>query len=353
MKLKVALIAPFPPPSAGMTVLASTLKDSLENHDVSVAKINTIGPVPTLLKKIGIGKIYQHLSFYMNCKNIIKNDIAIMISSSGGSFYLKIIPVLFLSMILGKKVILDFVGGGMLNKLHRINVLLLKMFDNILVPTSIFETAFKERGINCSVFPHIIDIDRFSARKDSYEKITFLSAKGLFDYSSVDDLIKAFAIIKKDYPTAEFLIAGEGPEKENLQILITKLGLKDIKFIGNVSYEEMPSLFQAATIFLHGTKIESFGIALVEAMSSGTPIISTNVGGIPDIIDDNTNGFLVDHGDYSTMAEKIILLLNDKELYQRISKNGISQSRKYHPSVLTKLLISKINIILERERLTD
>jgi glycosyltransferase involved in cell wall biosynthesis len=347
MKLKVGLIAPFPPPSAGMTVLANTLKESLEKHDVSVVKINTNIRVPKFIKALKIGQLYQYLNYYVECLKIFNNDLMIMISSSGGSFYFKIIPALFLCMLFRKKVILDFVGGGMLNKLNKTNVFLLKLFDNILVPTSIFEKAFKAKGINCSVFPHIVALDRFSSQKDHNGEVTLFSAKALINYSSIDDLIRAFAIIKKERPEAHFLIAGDGPEKENLQHLVAELDLKDVRFIGNVIYEDIPALFQSATVLIHGTEIESFGIALVEAMASGTPIVSTNVGGIPDVIQDADNGFLVDYGDYKTMAQKVLSLLNNKELYNKISENGISKSKQYGPSVLTQKLISKMNTILK------
>ncbi len=347
MKIKVGLIAPFPPPSAGMTVLAHTISSSLEKTGILVDKINTNAKLPKLIRILNIGQLYQYIHFYMKCTKIIKNDIILIISSSGGSFYFKVIPALFFCKISRKKVILDFVGGDMLAKLNKLNIFLLRLFENIFVPTTLFEIAFKEKGINCTVFPHIVDVERFYCNKISSDKITLLSAKALAKYSSIDDLIKAFAIVQKEFPKAELLIAGDGPEKENLQNLISKLGLQDIKFIGNVKYEEMPSLYQNATILIHGTKIESFGIALVEAMASNTPIVSTNVGGIPNVVDNNVNGFLVDHGDYRSMAEKVLKILKDKPLYNKISKNGYSKSQQYSPSVLTLKLISKIDAILQ------
>ena len=258
------------------------------------------------------------------------------------SFYSKIIPTLLIARLLGKKVILDFVGGGILGKLNKVNVYLLRLFKNILVPTAFFENAFKEKGVECSVFPNIVRIERFSNQKKPGEYATLLAAKSLEKYSSVDDLIRSYAIIKKKIPNVTLKIAGDGPEKGNLQKLVSDLALTGVEFIGNIPHEEMPDLLKSTTVLIHGTKLESFGIVLVEAMASGTPIVSTDVGGIPDIIEDGINGFLVSHGDYESLANKVVNLLKDQELYDQTRENGLRKAEEYGPSVLARDLIERI-----------
>lgn len=350
MNIRLGLIAPFPPPYAGMTVLANTLKLSLEQNGVIVNTINTSVATPRIVKKIYFGVIYQYLNFYFECFKILKSNIVIIISSSGGSFYFKVLPSLFLCRILNKEVILDFVGGGILNKLNPKNIFLLRLFKNILVPTSVFEQAFSKKGIKCTVFPHIVNIERFTCEKSQNGKIVLLAAKALVKYSGIDHLIKVFSIVKKEYANAELIIAGDGQERKFLENLVFELNLIGVKFIGNVKYEDMPSFYQNATVFIHGTQIESFGIALVEAMASGTPIVSTNVGGIPDVIDENITGFLVNYGDYTTMAERVKRLLNDKVLYDRFSKNGILKAENFGPSELSMRLIEIINLVLDKTK---
>lgn len=342
MRLRIGIIAPFPPPPGGMSILADTLKESLEENKVLVTGINTNPEVPVVYRTMKISVIYQHFRFYVGLGKILNQQALILISGSGFSFYSKIIPSLLIARLLRKKVILDFVGGGILGKLHRVNVCLLRLFENILVPTAVFENALKEKGVECSVFPHIVRIEKFSNQKTVGHYATLLSAKSLVKYSSVDDLIKAYAIIKRKFPNVTLKIAGDGPEKENLQKLVLELSLTGVDFVGNIPHEKMPELLQSATVLIHGTRVESFGIVLVEAMASGTPIVSTDVGGIPDVIEDGIDGFLVPHGDYESLAKKVLGLLTDHEMYNRIRENGIRKSEKYGPFVLTRDLIERV-----------
>jgi len=340
--IKVCLVSPLPPPFAGMTVLANTLKASLENEGVFVKTINTNPVVPYLINKVQLSPIFQYIFFIINLYKIIYCNAVIIISSSGKSFYLKVVPTLLVSKILRKKIILDFVGGGILDNFNRFNIFLFKLFPHILVPTTIFKNAFNQRGIKCDVFPHIVDINRFQSEKYCSDNVNLLSVKTLDKYSCINDIIMAYSIVKRTFPNATLTITGDGPEKKNLQKLIIDLSLSGIHFTGNIQYDAMPSFYKDASILIHATQIESFGIALVEAMASGTPVVSTNVGGIPEVIDDTVNGYLVNHGDYTAMADKILLLLNDEKLYNRISRNAIKKASQYGPKVLSKRLINLI-----------
>jgi len=343
-KTKIAIIAPFPPPFGGMTVLAETLNKSLKKHKQSVITIDT-NPKVFGNKKGIIYKFLQLIVFVYNLRKIINYDYYIIISSSGNYFYTKALPVLLIGKIFKKRVVLDFVGGGVIDMINNGNTRIIywiKKFNQVIVPTTIFKDAFEKVGISSKIFPHIVNISRFSEAKTNTNTPVFLAAKNLEKYSNVASLIRAFAEIKKIKPKATFLIAGDGPEKKNLINLVNELNVSGVEFLGNKSYDEMPKLFSEATIFLHGTQIESFGIVLIEAMASKTPIISTNVGGIPNIITHDYNGLLVNFDDYMSISKLAIELINDNEKYNRITNNALETSKKYSIDILTPKLISLI-----------
>lgn len=102
-----------------------------------------------------------------------------------------------------------------------------------------------------------------------------------------------------------------------------------ITFIGKVPNEKVPEYMGASDVFVLPSLSESFGIVNLEAMASGLPIIATNVRGLPEIIKNGENGFLVEPKNPEGIAEKVLLLLEDDELGERISNNNRGEVRKY------------------------
>ena len=339
-QLRIGVIAPFPPPRGGMSILAEVLTESFNKAGASVSRINTSRLPPNLARRLGLGKIHQHFTFYTDLLRRLDQDVYLLISSSGLSFYTKIFPALCIIRMRGRPVVLDFVGGGILHKLHPLYVFLLRRFKNILVPTPTFQKTFSDKGIPSSVFPHIVRVENFHNQKSSDEGVTLIAAKALVRYSGIQDIIKAFSIIQKELPNAQLKIIGEGPERGNLERFILDRSITGIEFLGSVSHCDMPKIFGSASIFLHGTRIESFGLVLVEAMAAGLPIVSTNSGGIPDVIRDEFSGLLVNYGDYREMARQALLVLTNRRIYEQIRQNALNESKKYSASVLAPKLLT-------------
>lgn len=140
-----------------------------------------------------------------------------------------------------------------------------------------------------------------------------------------DDIIKAIA--KIDDQKIKLLVVGKGPEKENLENLAKELNLTNrVKFMGRV--DEVESYYKAANILTLTSyydktgDIEGFGLVLVEAELRGLPVIGTNSGGIPETISDGVSGFIVEERDVEAIKEKILLLKNNPELYQKMSADA-------------------------------
>ncbi|MCK5628347.1 glycosyltransferase family 4 protein [Candidatus Bathyarchaeota archaeon] len=137
------------------------------------------------------------------------------------------------------------------------------------------------------------------------------SRKGLFT------LIESMPAVVKKFKKAKLMISGKGLSNE-LKKLIShaeKLGVeKNIVFTGYFPDEKLPQLYQAADIFAFSTFYENLPFAILEAMSTGLPVVTTNVGGIPEIIEDGVNGFLVEPFNSNQLANRILRFLdNPKE----------------------------------------
>src|ERR1044072_5600297 len=127
-----------------------------------------------------------------------------------------------------------------------------------------------------------------------------------------DDFIRAAALILKEFPETQFVLAGVGEIREHLERLVEELGLKEnFHFLGWL--DDADKLLCAMDVFVSASETESFGLAIVEAMAAGTAVVATATEGAQEVIDDQRTGLLVSIGDVNRMAESVINLLSDPE----------------------------------------
>lgn len=174
-------------------------------------------------------------------------------------------------------------------------------------------------------------IDRPSARAriGIKQEPLVVTAIRLVKRKGPEHLVVAFSKIVKALPDAKLMIAGRGPEAENLQILVKKLGIQNSVFmLGFLPHEKVMELIAAADVFVLPSIVEACPIALLEAMAAGAPTVCTRVGGIPEIVKDGVNGLMVQPGDEGALADAILHILNDDKLAERIRANGLKIVRE-------------------------
>lgn len=146
-------------------------------------------------------------------------------------------------------------------------------------------------------------------------------------------LLKAFDLVCKQVPNAKLVIAGVLTELDyynELQGYINQASSKaNICLLVNLSQEELYELYKKAHVFALHSQEESQGIALVEAMATGLPIVSTKVGGISYVIEDKETGLLTEYGDIEGFAHNMITLLNNRELCVKMSYFAVREARRY------------------------
>jgi glycosyltransferase involved in cell wall biosynthesis len=145
----------------------------------------------------------------------------------------------------------------------------------------------------------------------------------LFPRKGYEYLIQALAEINQKKPGVHCLIVGEGDEtyRSKLLDLVDKNGLeKVVTFTG--FQQDVPSYIAAMDVFVLPSVIEGFGIVLLEAMAMEKPVVATTVGGIPEIVEDQATGFLVPPKDSSALAQKIIYLLENPSIREKLGQAG-------------------------------
>jgi glycosyltransferase involved in cell wall biosynthesis len=172
-----------------------------------------------------------------------------------------------------------------------------------------------------------IDTDIFQPRESNTYlksgKPKILTVARLHEYKGVNYLIQAVKIVSEHLPQAKLYILGKGPEERNLKNQVENLKLEGhIEFLErSIPNEDMPYLYSECDTYVQPSIIEPFGIAVLEAMACGKPVIGTRVGGMLDTIDDGETGLLVPLGNPRELAEAIVKLSGDKTRH-RMGENA-------------------------------
>ncbi len=188
-------------------------------------------------------------------------------------------------------------------------------------------------------------VRRKSGLDETAEIILFVGR--LHIIKGVKYLIEALKIISQKYTSTRLVLVGEGEERQRLQEMVKGLGLSNrVSFVGSVPNRKVAEYMSAADVFVLPSLSEGFPVVIPEAMAAGLPIVTTNVRGLPEIVKDGENGFTVDPQNSQQLAEKISLLLDDKELRQKISRNNRRKARQYSwETVVEKLEKVYLNAI--------
>ena len=164
---------------------------------------------------------------------------------------------------------------------------------------------------------------------------------------SIDQVIKAVLIVSKKIKDIKLIIIGDGPEKNNLIKLTKDLGLENnIIFTGFIYGDDLVKALQASDIFLLGSKSENMPLAVLEAMSTGLPILSVSSLGMLEIVKNEENGFLLPPDNPQEMANKIMELINDTEKLNNFSKKSRELSFAYSEEQSAKKLLEIYNKII-------
>lgn len=208
---------------------------------------------------------------------------------------------------------------------------------------------------NIEVIPNFIDTEvykpnpNFEYRKHiapNGEKI-LIHISNFRNVKRVPDVIRIFEKVQKEIP-AKLLLVGDGPDRSECERLTRELELMDkVKFLGK--QEAIVDILNASDIFLIPSQSESFGLAALEAMACGLPVVSSSVGGLPELIRHNECGYIAEIGDVDRMAKYTLDLLTNKKKYDMFSANArkcavtkfdksivIPQYEEYYKKVLSQ-----------------
>lgn len=185
------------------------------------------------------------------------------------------------------------------------------------------------------VIPNFIDFSRFSkTNKEHFRKAIAPAGEKLLIHVSnfrkvkrVRDVVKIFKKVQDEIPS-QLLMVGDGPDRHNVEQLCRDLGVcNNIRFLGR--QDAVEELLAVSDLFIMPSGSESFGLAALEAMACQVPVISSNVGGVPEINIQGVTGYLSDVGDVDDMAKNAIHILSDDARLEDFRKNAFEQAKRF------------------------
>lgn len=190
--------------------------------------------------------------------------------------------------------------------------------------------AGKIRIVRCGV-----DFNQFARRqkRKRNKKMTIGIVARLVEKKGLDTLIRSLAILKKQGEDAELLIAGSGPLENELRLLISKCDLltSDVRFLGAIPHPRVAGFIRSLDVFVLPCKPDTNGdmdgipVVLMEAMLSGIPVISTRLSGIPELVEDNITGLLIQPDDDQALAEAIRKIAHDNIPREQMIESAIAK----------------------------
>ena len=245
---------------------------------------------------------------------------ALIISQICKIFKLKYIPILH--------------GGNLPNRLNNNPKLSKLIFSNAYTnvsPSKYLMKAFKDFGFeNVCYIPNSIEIENYPVIPKKKEKLKLLWVRSLAKIYNPKMAIEVLNELKKRGYEAELCMVG--PDKEllltGLESLASDYKVK-VKFTGKLTQSEWIELSKNYNVFVNTTNFDNMPVSVIEAMALAFPVISTNVGGLSFLLDDGNNALLVNANDVENMANKIIELIEDPKLVNKLTLNARKKAENF------------------------
>lgn len=319
---RVCVVGPLPPPSGGM---ANQCEQLLRLMDAEVDVVMTLicsnaacrpawlGRVPYVR---ALGRLLPYL--WRLWVEAGRNDVMHIFANSGWAWHLVAWPALTIGRFRGIGIIVNYRGGladPFFSSAPRYVLSSLAAANLRVTPSAYLHRVFAKHGLTAQTIPNIIDFSRFAfgvVREvgDAPHLVVTRNLEAIYDIAMA---LRAFRRVRSAFPRATLTVAGSGPDLHALQRQVADLDLTDcVTFPGRIDNADIPQLYAVADCMLNPSTVDNMPISILEAMASGVPLVSTDAGGIPDLVDSGRTGWLVPVGDDKAMADRAIALLRDR-----------------------------------------
>src|SRR5438105_5538822 len=335
--IRVALMAPSLRNFGGQSVQADLLRRGWESeNEIELAFVATDPEFPrwvAWVRHVPWVRTVVRLPLYAKAAFLAlrRADIAHVFCPAYVSFLLTVVPVFILVKLQGKRLIVHYHSGEAADdlRLSRPARWMLRRAETVIVPSMYLQDIVSRHGIETIVVPNVIDTSRFRFRQRQSFLPILICTRSLEPHYRVDNVVRAFAEVRKERPEAQLLLAGSGSQEQAIRQLASELSLTGVSFLGAVAPGEINKLYDQADILVNASEVDNMPVSIMEAFAAGTPVVSSAAGGIPYLVKHQHTGLLSEPGDWRGLAANIIRVCRDVGLGIRLAENAQQQSLEY------------------------
>lgn len=332
--LKVCMVAPYRPKTGGVTFQTHMQVDGLESEGVTVVRVDTILHklnYPALKYiRLPLQALFTAVRFLRNAPRC---DVVHIQACSWWGFLPAYVCVPLNKLFVKKRLVISFHGAEghiWIKKLRPIVVPILHGADVVVVVSPALKEAFAEYGVKSDVLWNLVDFKRFQFRERPVIKPNILWIRRFTPHYDPMAALKVFAKVKAEIPEASITFVGDGGGlRTEMDKFIEDSRLTDVIYTGWVSDQRVSEEFNKADIFINTSHNDGLPTTLLEASAAGLPIVSTNPGGIPQMLIDGKEGLLAPVGDIDTLANHIIGLIRDPERAHQMGLAARKNAERY------------------------
>ena len=333
-KLRVCIVAPSLDILGGQAVAARRLLERLEGEPALEMSFLPVNPrLPGVLRRLQRIKYVRTLVTSIAYVATLlararRYDVLHVFSASYWSFLLAPTPAILIGRLLGCRIILNYRSGEAEDHLIRwgpVVMPILRAAHRIVVPSEYLVGVFGRYGLPAVSIHNFVELERIPYRERRPLRPVILSNRNFEPLYNVEAVLEAFRTVQDAHPDAALVVAGDGSRRAQLHGLAAELGLRNVTFTGPVPPDAMPALYDGADLYVNASVIDNMPQSILEAYAAGTPVVTSDAGGIPFIVRDGVTGVLVPSGNSAALAAGMLGLLADPERARRLAAAGREQ----------------------------
>jgi glycosyltransferase involved in cell wall biosynthesis len=332
--LRVAIVAASPRWMGGHGVQANLLMRHWQDEPGVDGRFIPIDPpMPRFLERMPFIRTLVRTPIYLTAlwRGIADVDIVHIFSASYWSFLLAPMPAWLVARVRGKKTLIHYHSGEARDHLGRSRIAcrVLRAADRIVVPSPYLVDVFKDFDLRAQAVPNIVDEARLSYHSRTPLRPRLVCTRGFHPYYSVDAVVRAFRLVKNNFPEARLCLLGNGSMETEIRSLVNKLELADVEYIGAVPHKEIWRYYQENDIFINASWVDNMPVSILEAFAVGTPVVTTAPESIRYLVEHERTGLLCETRDWKALGENVIRLLRDPNLALHIAQNAHKECERY------------------------
>lgn len=327
--LRIAVVGPFPPRPGELSEQTELLCRLLHAEGAWVQRVNTDVPGVRRLPRVGIHLLPIAQVLTLGWRLLValpRSDVLHVQAASYWGFYLPVVMALLFGKLGRRRVVISYSGGmarSFVTRSWRFLLPLLRRADGLAATSAFGQEILQRYGLRASIMPNLLALEAYPLLARTSWPPLLLWPDELELRANPQMALQAFALLRQSMPEARLLLAGSGSLAEEIAALARTLGVAAaVAYRPDLTRRQRQDAIREASVVWRTASEDSLPQVLLEAAASGTAIVATAVGGVPELLDDGVDGLLVLPEDATALAQATARVLSRPFLAESLTTNA-------------------------------